>query len=285
MGARGDKLKRKTAPRPANKKKPAGPIRPDELGVGHRSTTGNRRLARMTAFREDHDTPAGAAPARAGMTARRQLARKAGNRRTAHLFAAPTANEAKRDAGPNARDPRHRPDPRAAGAEAERDPAPPAIQRQAGEGETAQAPGVKRCPAAPAAGPGGRHVPPEIAARIAARRGGGRPLPSALRREMEASLGCELAGVRLHTDAAADRLCRALGARAFTIGTDIFFAHEQFDPGTASGRRLLAHELAHACQHDDGGAHGALDLSQPGDRSEKEADRAADHAIRQAPVA
>ncbi len=41
---------------------------------------------------------------------------------------------------------------------------------------------------------------------------------------------------------------RALGARAFTIGRDIFFGAGQYAPETPAGLRLLVHELVHVVQ-------------------------------------
>ena len=38
---------------------------------------------------------------------------------------------------------------------------------------------------------------------------------------------------------------RAVSARAFTVGRDIFFGAGEYRPDAAGGRELLAHELAH----------------------------------------
>lgn len=54
--------------------------------------------------------------------------------------------------------------------------------------------------------------------------------------------------VRVHTGAEAARSADALGARAFTVGSDIVFGRGQFEPGRESGSDLLAHELAHTVQ-------------------------------------
>lgn len=78
--------------------------------------------------------------------------------------------------------------------------------------------------------------------------GHGRGLDTAQRRAFEPHLGVDLSGVRVHTDAAANEASRALGARAFTRGGDIFFAAGR-SPGD---RRLLAHELAHVAQQSTG---------------------------------
>jgi hypothetical protein len=78
------------------------------------------------------------------------------------------------------------------------------------------------------------------------------PLPAAVRSQMEPMLGRDLSGVRLHADGAAAAAARAVGARAFTVGDDITFGEGEYAPGTATGRRLLAHELAHTVQQADG---------------------------------
>lgn len=79
-------------------------------------------------------------------------------------------------------------------------------------------------------------------------RGGGRALPGRWRGPMERAVGADLGTVRLHTGAVADRLSRSLGAEAFTTGADIFFRRGGYAPDTATGRHVLAHELAHVAQ-------------------------------------
>ncbi|MDO8152623.1 DUF4157 domain-containing protein [Isoptericola sp. b408] len=76
---------------------------------------------------------------------------------------------------------------------------------------------------------------------------GGRPLPLATRTVMERSLGHDFAAVRVHVDDT-DHRARGLGARAVTLGQDIHFAPGAYAPGTAAGRRRIAHELAHVVQ-------------------------------------
>jgi hypothetical protein len=73
-------------------------------------------------------------------------------------------------------------------------------------------------------------------------------LASGTRRSMEAVFGRDLGGVRIHTDATAAMVARAVHARAFTVGRDIAFGEGQFNPGTSAGRGLLAHELTHTIQ-------------------------------------
>jgi hypothetical protein len=83
-------------------------------------------------------------------------------------------------------------------------------------------------------------------------RQGGTPLPEPERRVFEPRFGVDFGRVRLHADAAAGRLSRALGAEAFAMGSHIYFAPGAWAPGHGRGRRLLAHELAHVVQQAGG---------------------------------
>ena len=62
----------------------------------------------------------------------------------------------------------------------------------------------------------------------------------------------------MHTDPHARDAAEALGANALTVGTEIFLGRD-VDPGSAAGRRLLAHEATHAVQQGGGPAHIQLD--------------------------
>jgi hypothetical protein len=108
----------------------------------------------------------------------------------------------------------------------------------------------------------GEAAPPTLAAGLAQARSGGEPLPFSARRELEGQLGTSLGGVRLHADAAADHLSREVSATAFTLGEHIFFRAGAYAPQTASGRKLLAHELAHVAQQR--AARASRDLDPPG---------------------
>ena len=76
----------------------------------------------------------------------------------------------------------------------------------------------------------------------------GRPLSDATRSFFESRYGHDFSRVRVHTDEIAARAADALDASAFTIGEDIHFATERYQPNTPGGLRLLAHELAHTVQ-------------------------------------
>jgi hypothetical protein len=108
----------------------------------------------------------------------------------------------------------------------------------------------------------------------------GRPLPAHLQNRFEQSLGADLSGVRIHTGSRPARATTALSARAYARGSDIYFNEGQYDPHTAGGQRLLAHEVAHTVQHGaDRGRRDAMEVSRPGDSQEHEAEQASDAMI------
>jgi Domain of unknown function (DUF4157) len=118
-------------------------------------------------------------------------------------------------------------------------------------------------------------VHPDVTAAIAASRGGGQPLASSAARALEPAMGESLGDVRVHTGDGAAALARAVSARAFTVGSDIFFAPGEYQPGTPSGNELIAHEAAHVIQQRGAPLNGPLTVSQPGDALEREAEAVA----------
>lgn len=69
-------------------------------------------------------------------------------------------------------------------------------------------------------------------------------------RSYETLFGHDFSGVRMHHDATAAEFTAQAGARAATVGQQIFFARGAYQPATEQGRDLLLHELAHVTQHD-----------------------------------
>jgi len=114
----------------------------------------------------------------------------------------------------------------------------PAAEAEKQPEETVQAKDARGNTVAPAA----------ITQVIRNHRGRGEPLPGPTRRFFESRLGTSFRRVRVHADATAARLNDALGARAFTVGHDVFFARGAYAPDSPSGRHLLAHELTHVLQ-------------------------------------
>jgi hypothetical protein len=96
----------------------------------------------------------------------------------------------------------------------------------------------------------------DVAERAIAATGSGRPLDAALRARLESAIEADLGAVRVHDDARAQAAGRALNARAFTQGRDIWLG-----PGESqTDIRLMAHEAAHVLQS---GAIGAGSSSVP----------------------
>ncbi len=89
---------------------------------------------------------------------------------------------------------------------------------------------------------------PGLAAQVRAARSRGEPLPQSVRDFFEPRFGREFGEVRVHTDNQAAETAHAINARAFTIGRDIVFGANQYQPDAPSGRHLLAHELTHVVQ-------------------------------------
>ena len=95
-------------------------------------------------------------------------------------------------------------------------------------------------------------VSAEVEQQIESLKGNGTQLPEDVRTEMESQFSQDFSSVCIHNDAAADALCKQLSARAFTVGSDIFFASGEYAPNTQEGKRLLAHELTHVVQQGRG---------------------------------
>ncbi len=85
-------------------------------------------------------------------------------------------------------------------------------------------------------------------AELHAGMAGGISLPEPVRSPMESAMGADLSGVRIHTGSAAARLSESIHAQAFTYRYHIYFNQGKYDPGSFSGRHLLAHELTHTVQ-------------------------------------
>src|SRR5262249_24158145 len=93
-------------------------------------------------------------------------------------------------------------------------------------------------------------VPDSVHAAIGS---AGSPLAPAVQRQMRQAFGGhDFGGRRVHTDGAAAQSAADVGARAYTVGSDVVFGQGQYNPESAGGQSLLAHELTHTLQQ--GGA-------------------------------
>lgn len=104
----------------------------------------------------------------------------------------------------------------------------------------------------------------------------GQPLDAETRTFMEPRFSYDFSGVRVHTDERAAESAWSVNALAYTVGKNVVFGAGQYIPGTMKGKRLLAHELTHVVQQRGIGAESTvqrkLEVSQPGDASEQEAE-------------
>jgi hypothetical protein len=119
---------------------------------------------------------------------------------------------------------------------------------------------------------------------VSAPSGGGRALPDDLQARMGRSFGSDFSSVRVHEGDHAT----AMGALAYTQGTDIHFAPGQYQPTSQSGQQLIGHELAHVVQQSQGRVAAttqAKGVDMNDDSSlEHEADEAGARAARREPA-
>jgi hypothetical protein len=112
----------------------------------------------------------------------------------------------------------------------------------------------------------------------------GAPLDADTRVDMESRLGHDFGDVQVHTDAAAHDSAVGVNANAYTVGSHVVFQRDRYDPTSTEGRTTLAHELTHVVQQRSGPVDGApaaggIQVSDPGDRYEREAAATAERAI------
>lgn len=140
------------------------------------------------------------------------------------------------------------------------------LQRSAGNGAVAQLMEEERSPVHDVISSGGRPIEPDV------------------REDMEARLGHDFSDVRIHDDAAAADSARAVNAHAYTVGSNVVFQRNVYDPSSTAGKTTLAHELTHVIQQRNGpvegtSAPGGIKVSDPSDRFEREASANADRVM------
>src|SRR5215467_10482037 len=119
--------------------------------------------------------------------------------------------------------------------------------------------------------------------------GGGSPVEPGARSFLEERMGADFSDVRVHTGAKADESARSISAQAYTVGNDVVFRSGAYQPGTESGRHVLAHELTHVLQQKAGPvsgtpAAGGISLSHPSDSFEQAAEHSADQVMSGGPA-
>ncbi|HET9076670.1 MAG TPA: DUF4157 domain-containing protein [Acidimicrobiales bacterium] len=116
----------------------------------------------------------------------------------------------------------------------------PAVRRKVRPGES---------PGGPVGAEGGPVAAESESMLHGARSSGGAPLPGPQRQRLEQAFGgADFSQVRLHTGSVSADLNDRFGAKAFTVGSDIFFRESAPSIDTRAGTELLAHELTHTIQ-------------------------------------
>lgn len=156
---------------------------------------------------------------------------------------------------------------------------PPLHQMQQTVGNTAVQRLIQR------QGSGPTELDEATADSIQQKRGGGQKIDGDVAAQAGQVMGQDLSGVNVHTNGEADQLNKQLGAKAFTVGNDIFFRDGAYAPQSSDGQRLIAHELTHVVQQGAAtpavqGAtptvQGKMMVNDPNDQYEVEADQVAD---------
>jgi hypothetical protein len=101
-------------------------------------------------------------------------------------------------------------------------------------------------------GKAGMAANPNLETSINQAKGNGQPMADNIREPMEQAFGADFSGVKVHTDSQSDKLNQSIQARAFTTGQDVFFKQGEYNPQSADGQELLAHELTHVLQQSGG---------------------------------
>ncbi|GAA4694658.1 DUF4157 domain-containing protein [Nocardioides conyzicola] len=107
---------------------------------------------------------------------------------------------------------------------------------------------LRRLPGTATVGAAGGAATPLVERLVADAGASGRELPPAVRQPFEDAMGADLSHVRMHTGPDVDAGSRSIGARAFTVGHDVFFGGGLPDTLRPDGQRVVAHELAHTLQ-------------------------------------
>lgn len=87
---------------------------------------------------------------------------------------------------------------------------------------------------------------------ISSINGKGNPLSASASDFFSSRMGQDFSDVAIHTGAEAAESAKSINAKAYTVGNNIVFNQGQYQPDTHEGKKLLAHELAHVVQQQEG---------------------------------
>lgn len=91
-------------------------------------------------------------------------------------------------------------------------------------------------------------VSDNLSQSIESSAGRGDAMDSPMQTFMSERFGADFSQVKIHNNDQSAQMSRELGARAFTVGNDIYFNEGQYQPHSSGGKHLLAHELTHTIQ-------------------------------------
>lgn len=110
----------------------------------------------------------------------------------------------------------------------------------------------------------------------------GEALSAETRAFFEPRFGHDFGRVRVHRDSTAAASAQEVAAHAYTVGRHLVFAHGRYEPSSAGGRALLAHELAHVVQQRQAPEYQPeemLEVGASGDGFERDAHGAANRVL------
>ncbi len=99
---------------------------------------------------------------------------------------------------------------------------------------------------------GGSQATGNVSSYVGSLSGGGQSLPPQTNQFFSARMGYDFSDVKVHTDKEAAESAKDINAKAYTTGNHIVFNEGQFNDDSTEGKKLLAHELVHVIQQDDG---------------------------------
>lgn len=105
-------------------------------------------------------------------------------------------------------------------------------------------------------------------------------MDDSVRNPIEQASGLDLGNVKVHSGQASSAAAESIGARAYTMGSNIYLGSDASVGNEQEKRRILAHEAVHTIQQ--GGSsviQTKLEVSNPSDTSEIEADRISESII------
>lgn len=134
---------------------------------------------------------------------------------------------------------------------------------QAGQSLKYHPPAAAITPKLQAKGGAGQAASPQLESKLSSSAGKGNSLDANTNALMGGKFGADFSHIKIHTDNDAVNMNREINARAFTVGSDIYFNKGQYNPASPDGKHLLAHELTHTLQQGAGSSQQVIQRDTP----------------------